>query len=232
MLTTVNRKAPCPFGSLRGRKLMLNILKINPKHLFLFFVPKTPNDFFRLHLQLFYVGARDIRSFFFIQRTAKSDSNLPQGNEISLLELNLFILSFFCSLFVLITVPILKFRTRTWGFSLSVSAVYGSVLFWWSHSIGVFIKHSKFRTKPFTVFPKNHNYFPAPPCPSKETDFIVWILRHARRSFFSFLFLNFSLPEKRLNISEEFRKLYASIFNKNFPCQRNYLFRYWLKNSQ
>lgn len=169
---------------------------------------------------------------FFIQRTAKSDSNLPQGNGISLLELNLFILSFFCSFFVLITVPILKFRTRTWGFSLSVSAVYGSALFWWSHSIGVFIKHSKFRTKPFTVFPKNHNYFPAPPCPSKETDFIVWILRHARRSFFSFLFLNFSLPEKRLNISEEFRKLYASIFNKNFPCQRNYLFRYWLKNSQ
>lgn len=130
---------------------------------------------------------------FFIQRTAKSDSNLPQGNEISLLELNLFILSFFCSFFVLITVPISKFRTRTWGFSLSVSAVYGSVLFWWSHSIGVLIKHSKFRTKPFTVFPKNHNYFPAPPCPSKKTDFIVWILRHARRSFFSFFFFLISV---------------------------------------
>lgn len=182
------------------------------------------------------MSAPEIFDHFFIQRTAKSDSNLPQGNEISLLELNLFILSFFCSFFVLITVPILKFRTRTWGISLSVSAVYGSVLFWWSRSIGVLIKHSKFRTKPFTVFPKNHNYFPAPPCPSKKTDFIVWILRHAsscKKKFLFFLFfLNFSLPGKRLNISEEFRKLYASIFNKNFPCQRNYLFRYWLKNSQ
>ena len=92
---------------------MLNILKINPKHLFLFFVPKTDQTTSSVYIFSCSMSAPEIFDHFFIQRTAKSDSNLPQGNEISLLELNLFILSFFCSFFVLITVPILKFRTRT-----------------------------------------------------------------------------------------------------------------------